>query len=48
MNKEEMKEMTEAYGERPRRKPDTIITGRLQVWQEEGQYYFDERKPHPR
>lgn len=37
----------EVYGERPRRKPDTIMTGRLQVWQEEGQYYFDERKPHP-
>ena len=44
---EALAEMTEAYGERPRRKPDTIITGRLQVWQEEGQYYFDERKPHP-
>ena len=40
-------EMTEVYAERPRRKPDSIMTGRLQVWQEEGQYYFDERKPHP-
>jgi len=40
-------DFAEVYGERPRRKPDTIVTGRLQVWQEEGQYYFDERKPHP-
>lgn len=40
-------DLVEVYGERPRRKPDTIMTGRLQVWQEEGQYYFDERKPHP-
>ena len=40
-------DFAEVYGERPRRKPDTIMTGRLQVWQEEGQYYFDERKPHP-
>ena len=40
-------EMTEVYAERPRRKPDSILTGRLQVWQEEGQYHFDERKPHP-
>lgn len=40
-------DFVEVYGERPRRKPDTIMTGRLQVWQEEGQYYFDERKPHP-
>jgi hypothetical protein len=40
-------DFAEVYGERPRRKPDTIMTGRLQVWQEERQYYFDERKPHP-
>ena len=43
----EILDLVEVYGERPRRKPDTIMTGRLQVWQEEGQYYFDERKPHP-
>ena len=26
-------DFAEVYGERPRRKPDTIMTGRLQVWQ---------------
>lgn len=40
-------DFADVYGERPRRKPDSVMTGRLQVWQEEGQYYFDERKPHP-
>ena len=46
-NKTDIMDLTDVYAERPRRKPDSIMTGRLQVWQEEGQYYFDERKPHP-
>ena len=43
----DIQDLTDVYAERPRRKPDSIMTGRLQVWKEEGQYYFDERKPHP-
>lgn len=52
MNQEEkmilaVPEKDETYSNRPRRTPDKSIKGKLQVWEEEGQYAFSARVAHP-
>ena len=37
----------EEYASRPRTKPEKVIKGKLLVWPETKQYYFEGRKEHP-
>ena len=37
----------EEYSSRPKTKPEKVIKGKLMIWPESKQYYFEGRKEHP-
>ena len=40
-------EADEEYSSRPKTKPEKVIKGKLLIWPETKQYYFEGRKEHP-
>ena len=37
----------EEYSSRPKTKPEKVVKGKLMIWPESKQYYFEGRKEHP-